>query len=320
MQTGLLPAALQATLNNLPSGLAVYRLKNGILVPVFRNTAFYQIMGYSEEHAAQSMEGELFVSICEEERSALLRAFMDVMAHGGKLTRTLRIFNDQRQSECWIHLDGQRQADDPELLYISYTDVTKEKALEAELTAANEKMADIVNAIPGGVAIYRVTDIFETVYFSNGVAGLTGYTAEEYRELCKRDAAEMTYPEDTHVVVNKLREAIRSGTLADFEFRKRHRDGHIVWVRVQARQIGEADGAPLLHCVFHNISELKETQQEMDHLVNSISGGVASYRVEGGKFIPIFYSAGVSALSGYTQSEFYEMVGKDAYNAVYQGD
>lgn len=320
MQTDLLPAALQATLNNLPSGLAVYRLKNGILVPVFRNTAFYQIMGYSEEHAAPGMEGELFVSICEEERPALLRAFMDVMARGGKLTRTLRIFNDQRQSECWIHLDGQRQADDPELLYISYTDVTKEKALEAELTAANEKMADIVNAIPGGVAIYRVTDIFETVYFSNGVAGLTGYTAEEYRELCKRDAAEMTYPEDTHVVVNKLREAIRSGTLADFEFRKRHRDGHIVWVRVQARQIGEADGAPLLHCVFHNISELKETQQEMDHLVNSISGGVASYRVEGGKFIPIFYSAGVSALSGYTQSEFYEMVGKDAYNAVYQGD
>ena len=28
---------------------------------------------------------------------------------------------------------------------------------------------DIINAIPGGVAIYKVSDIFETVYYSDGV-------------------------------------------------------------------------------------------------------------------------------------------------------
>ena len=87
----------------------------------------------------------------------------------------------------------------------------------------------------------------------------------------------MTYPEDTPVVIEKLQEAVRSRAVAKFEFRKRHRDGHIVWVRVQARQIGEVDGAPLIHCVFHDISELKEAQWEMSHLLGSILGGVASY-------------------------------------------
>ena len=64
-----------------------------------------------------------------------------------------------------------------------------QQALQQELIRANEKMQDIINAIPGGVAIYKVTDIFETVYFSDGVPELSGYTWEEYRELAKKDAA-----------------------------------------------------------------------------------------------------------------------------------
>lgn len=321
-QTDHLSAELRATLNQLPSGLAIYQLHHGQLCSVFRNPAFYRVMGYGKKHIAQSEAGQLFINIIEEDRSALLKKTMEALKSGEELVYTLRVFNDRLQSRRWIHLEGSRQiqADGSALLYITYTDVTEERQIESELAAANEKMQDIVNAIPGGVAIYKMTDIFETVYYSDGVPKLTGYTAEEYRGLCKRDAAEMTYPEDTPIVVEKLKEAVRSRTVAKFEFRKRHRDGHIVWVRVQARQIGEADGAPLLHCVFHDISELKETQQEMSHLLGSIPGGVASYRVVDGKFIPVFYSEGVSALSGYTPSEFDAMVAGDAYSAIYPGD
>ncbi|QNL45903.1 PAS domain-containing protein [Oscillibacter hominis] len=279
-------------------------------------------MGYGEEHIAQSEAGQLFINIIEEDRSALLERTMEALESDEEMVYTLRVFNDRLQSRRWIHLEGSRQiqADGSTLLYITYTDVTEERHVESELAAANEKMQDIVNAIPGGVAIYKMTNIFETVYFSDGIPKLTGYTAEEYRELCKRDAAEMTYPEDTPAVIEKLQEAVRNHTTAKFEFRKRHRDGHIVWVRIQARQIGEADGAPLIHCVFHDISELKETQQEMSHLLDSIPGGVASYRVEDGKFIPVFYSEGVSALSGHTPAEFDAMIAGDAYNAIYPGD
>ena len=51
-------------------------------------------------------------------------------------------------------------------------------------------------------SIYKVSDIFETIYFSDGVPELSGYTVEEYRELVKRDAAEMTYCEDSKMVVS----------------------------------------------------------------------------------------------------------------------
>ena len=92
------------------------------------------------------------------------------------------------------------------------------------------------------------------------------------------------------MVVSALLDAANNHTVVELDFRKQHREGHIVWVHIQAKQIGEEDGCPLIHCVFHNISTLKETQFELDHLINSIPGGIASYRVESGRFIPTFFS------------------------------
>ena len=108
------------------------------------------------------------------------------------------------------------------------------------------QLQNIINAIPGGVAIYKVSDIFETVYYSDGVPALSGYTPAEYAELVKQDAVNMTYPEDTAMVVSKIRTALADDTAVSFEFRKQHRDGHIVWVTVNAKKIGETDGSRLV--------------------------------------------------------------------------
>lgn len=196
----------------------------------------------------------------------------------------------------------------------------KDRNGKEELTPINMNVQDIINAIPGGVAIYRVSDIFETVYFSDGVPGLTGYTVEEYYEQIKGDAKRMTYAEDSDMVAEKMRKAIEDKQAVEFEFRKLHRDGHIVWVKVLARQIGEDKGCPLLQCVFHNITEFKEAQHEMDHLVNAIPGGIASYQMEGNKLIPTFFSAGVPALTGHSREEFVELVNRNALNIIYEAD
>lgn len=320
---GLLHAELLETFSRLPVGLAVYRFAQGQFSPLFHNPAFYTILGYSDAHIADIRRQTRFLGVHPDDRQALedkVRALMQ--DGGGVLQHTFRIFNDRAQAYRWIRLEasGQQQTDGSCLLYGVYSDINERMRLEQELASANSKMEDIINAIPGGVAIYKVTDIFETVYFSDGVPALSGYTTEEYRELVKQDASEMTYYEDTPMVVARAKEVIRTHEVADFEFRKQHRDGHIVWVRVQIKWIGEEDGYPLLHCVFHNISDLKEAQLEMQHLVNSIPGGIASYRIEGARFIPTYFSDGVLALSGHTRAEFEEMAHGDAANVIYEPD
>lgn len=85
------------------------------------------------------------------------------------------------------------------------------------------------------------------------------------------------YQEDAAMVIREVRQVLEAGKSASFEFRKQHRDGHIVWVNVHARKIGEDGGHPLLQCVFHNISAFKQAQEELAHVINSIPGGIAAY-------------------------------------------
>lgn len=186
---------------------------------------------------------------------------------------------------------------------------------------------DIINAIPGGVAIYKVSDIFETVYYSDGVPALSGYSRDEYDLLIKQDAADLIYQEDAAMVIRKIRQVLEAGKSASFEFRKQHRDGHIVWVNVHARKIGEDGGHPLLQCVFHNISAFKQAREELAHVINSIPGGIAAYDFNDMQNPRrLFCSDGVAKLFGcsdaadlqhYAAANPWSMVFKEDYQRVY---
>ena len=194
------------------------------------------------------------------------------------------------------------------------------KAVEEELRETNEQMQNILNGIPGGVAIYKVSNQLETRYVSDGVLELTGYSAEEYQRFVQGDVADLIYEPDRPMVLAEAKGIAQTHQVATMEFRTQHRDGRLVWVRAQAKWIGDEDGCPLLHCVFHNITDLKKAQLEMDYLVNSIPGGIASFRIVGSRFLPTFCSDGVMALSGHTREEFRALVGNHALRAVYKAD
>ena len=180
---------------------------------------------------------------------------------------------------------------------------------------------DIINAIPGGVAIYKVSDIFETVYYSDGVPALSGYSRDEYDLLIKQDAADLIYQEDAAMVIRKIRQVLEAGKSASFEFRKQHRDGHIVWVNVHARKIGEDGGYPLLQCVFHNISAFKQAREELAHVINSIPGGIAAYDFNDMQNPRrLFCSDGVAKLFGCSDAADLQHYAANPWSMVFKED
>lgn len=245
-QSKALQAELWAIFSNIPCGLCVYRSDGARLIPVFRNPAFYEIIGCSQEHI-QALEDRVGVlGVHPEDRSALYRVMEDALRQGNAvLQHTYRLWNDRRQEYRRIRLDGsvKSQPDGSQLLYGIYSDISPTMNLEPELTRASEKLQDIVNAIPGGVVIYRASDRFEAVYFSDGVPALTGHTPAEYAQLIQRDATELVYREDAPMVIAQARMVLETHQLSTFEFRKLHRDGHIVWVRALVKWLGEEGGA-----------------------------------------------------------------------------
>ena len=97
---------------------------------------------------------------------------------------------------------------------LDITEVQREKenvlAYKEELEKTNERMQFIINTVPGGIAIYKVSDIFETVYFSDGVPELTGPTVEEYRKSLDEDTFQLVYHEDKEGLMETAREAVNT--------------------------------------------------------------------------------------------------------------
>lgn len=308
--------------DSFPCGLCICQIKEGQILPGYCNPAFYEILGCSGKKRPDSGRMLDWDRVHPEDAGILKEKLAKLIQSKGRFTHTFRLFHHRENDYQWIRLEGSaKQKDSGELmLYGVLNDVSSQVRMEKELAGAKAKMEDIINAIPGGVAIYRVSDIFDTVYFSDGVPALTGYTVEEYQGMIRQDAAEMTYKEDTAMVVSRALQVVQSKGVDEFEFRKQHRDGHIVWVRVQIKWIGEDQGCPLLHCVFHNISDLKNTQMEMNHLINSIPGGIAIFRKEKDVYEASFLSDGVIALAGYTRDEYETLIRRDALDVVYEAD
>ena len=175
----------KTTLSSIPCGLCVYRFERGKIFPVYHNSVFYEIMGYSEDHIRLVEKETNFLGVHPDELGELQMHIQEAIRSNGSMQFTYRLWNDTRGEYRWIHLEGsvKETEEDVKQLYGVYSDVTGQIQTEKELSRANEKMQDIINAIPGGVAIYKVSDTFDTVYFSDGVPEMSEYTVEEYREL-----------------------------------------------------------------------------------------------------------------------------------------
>lgn len=321
-RNNLLIEEIKATFCNIPTGLCIYRIENDQIIPLFHNPAFFNIMGFNDEHIEQIKKAMRFLGVHPEDLSAL-KDKLEKLVHSGEiLQHTFRVYNDKLKEYRWIRLEGSmKQQNGTTWLYGVYSDVNEQQRLEKELAGANKRMENIINSIPGGVAIYKVGERLETIYYSDGVPGLNGYTSEEFHELVKhRSTATMVYHEDYDSVKEKVYEVIRTHVPMQFEFRMQHRKGYIVWVRAQISWMGENENSPLIHCVFHNISDLKETQLEMDQLINSIPGGIISFRLIDNKIIPTYFSDGLPELLGYTREEYSEIIRTDGMDVVYVND
>ncbi len=141
-----------------------------------------------------------------------------------------------------------------------------ERRYSAQMTKANLEMDHLVNSIPGGIATYRVTDKgFETLYFSDGVAELTGHTREEYAQKISGDAAVIIYQEDKHRFLHAATETLKRGQPIDETYRIYHKNGGLVWVHLNGVVIGRENGVPIVHAVFQRPARM---EQLYNNLVN----------------------------------------------------
>ena len=262
----MLSGGMQDIFDNIPTGICVYHLEEGRLVPVLHNRSFWNILGFSPENMLLE-EKNAYVNVHPDDLGELRRAVEEGVRRLATVHQVYRVYNDEKQAYIWVSTMASpvRQAEGGLALYVSYSDVT-------EGTEAQMQIDKVLRSISGGLAVYRVDRGGQralTVMFTDGVAKMQGYTRDEYAEIVRENAFICVYAGD----LERLREAffasVREQAPMHITYRIWHKNGSVIWVNLSAYPYGtDSEGSPIYYAVYNDVSQQFRLYQDVLDLAN----------------------------------------------------
>ncbi|HSW15473.1 MAG TPA: PAS domain-containing protein [Solimonas sp.] len=196
-----------------------------------------------------------------------------------------------------------------------WQDVTEESRARARLAAAERRLREITDHLPGAVYQLRLSadGAVQLPYVSEGVAALVGVdkaTAEaDIQALFSR-----VLPEDLpglqqaiHVVATEL-------AVMNYDFRFRHAvTGELRWLRSRAAPLREPDGTVICNGFWQDITDIRSLQDELgrtrdataaaEHrlreIIDTVPGALYQFRVSTSGVVEMTYiSEGIETLIG----------------------
>lgn len=221
---------------------------------------------------------------------------------------------DARQSletdeiiEREVHSDGQIwllrirpyydwQGEKDGVLVIMF-DVTKRlEAVQYELKLLNDNL-------PGGVARMRFDRGLIIEYANQGLYRLMGCTKEEFVDKYRNHYDYIVFPQDWADMKEKLKKGIHTNRICRMEYRVLTKDGGTGWRMMEAQPTAKDN--PLIQCIISDITQLKETQQQLDSLIENIPGGILRLSYDGVDVKTEYVSDRLAALMGYEKNMLY---------------
>lgn len=145
----------------------------------------------------------------------------------------------------------------------------------AALCESENRFRAVFEQAAVGVSITR-TDTGQFVRVNPAFCAMVGYTQAEMKELTYMD---LTYGPDLEEDLDNTRRML-AGEIADFKMEKRyrHRDGHLIWVRLNIAPIWDAISKPAFTvAVIEDITQAKEIDQRLRyqaHLLQNVSDAI----------------------------------------------
>ena len=135
---------------------------------------------------------------------------------------------------------------------------------------ANQRLTDLLNGLRASVweALWDEKGTVNEVTFVNQAAeGLLGYPT---RQLKDETASRTILPETEYGhVTGTYSRGIRSGRDFEVQYRARHGDGRMLWLRDVVRLSRSPEGRPMVRVVTTDISRLKQIEQRLQVLAEA---------------------------------------------------
>ncbi len=165
----------------------------------------------------------------------------------------------------------------PTVLSIGH-DVTEQVVTARKLATAEQQYRQVIERIPD--VIWSCTLDGAIAFVTANVESLTGYTPEEmYAEGLDARLGHV-HPDEREALADAFRLCVEDGRPFDVEYRRRHKDGRWVWLRMRATGTCERGGVRYADGLVSDVSDRRQLEeslrqaQKMEAL-GQITGGVA---------------------------------------------
>jgi len=274
------------------------------------NRMTLEMFGYFREEILSLKIGDMHPPEAEE-RSR--QAFEDIRRDG--FVKFEIPFKKKDGSVFWGEVSSSLfNLDDKQVVQGVVRDVTSRKEIEKALLESEERYRTFVQDFPG--IAFRGTIDFKPIFFHGAVEKMTGYTEKQFLDG-KVKWEQLIHPEDREIITNANSRLVenREFSTSD-EYRIRHRDGSIRWVRGYIRNLNDASGHPaFVQGVLYDITERKQAEKarrESDERFRTFfrtSPDVLTIsRLEDGRIFDV--NEKFEEISGYSREE---AIGKTAF-------
>ena len=138
--------------------------------------------------------------------------------------------------------------------------ILERKRLENALFETRNELNSLIDSVPGGIGVWKVTDKVQVEYFNDGFCRQFGYDREEFQEKFSSDLTALWVGGDTEYILNRLRENKDSNDRISLVHQVRRKDKSLRWFSLNALKYKVEDGGPVFRIVNIDVTESRENE------------------------------------------------------------
>ncbi len=265
-------AEFRSLLSNIPG--TVYRcLDDAEWSPIFLSGAVEAVSGYTAEEFLAKRAPSFPSLVRADDLAAVERTSAIAVAQRTPFEIEYRVTR-RDGAVRWVQDRGRAvYGEDGRFLHVDgcMFDITERKEAEAALAAAldtvrasERQFRSLTASIPGAVYRCKLDANWTSVFMSDAMAEISGYTIAELAEGGTTRYGDLIDPEDRAVCDPIVLAAAARGNPFVVEYRIHRKDGSLRWVQERGRGILGDDGRPVfLDGVVFDITERKAAEAEL---------------------------------------------------------
>lgn len=112
--------------------------------------------------------------------------------------------------------------------------------------------SNLLNELPGGVAVFRIEEGLRCTFFNDGFAALSGRTHKELEKNMHNNEfwKKIIHPADANHFWEDVKQGAETGKDININYRFMTKTGEWKWVHMMANKLREEDGYPVFYCIF----------------------------------------------------------------------